>query len=118
MLFAAAYCALPALDCCSLHRPLLEPDGDPAEQQQQCRCRRNTPAPESPGVQQPMPPRAFHPHTVRAHRPGNVLDLLLTPIVQLQPNLALKMVIGRPGNQYAPGFAELLETGGDVDAVP
>ena len=64
-----------------------------------------------------MPPRALYAHAVGAYRPDDVLDLLLASIVQRQPYLALEVVIGGAGDQYAAGFAKLLETGGDIDAV-
>ena len=69
---------------------------------------------------QPQPPRlaaAVEPHAVGAHGPRNVLHLLLAGEVERQAKLALQVVVDGAGEQHAAGVAELLQPGGDVDAV-
>ena len=76
-------------------------------------------APAAPRGGTPVRPRRrpVQPHPIRPHRPGDVLDLLLAGELQRQPEPALQVVEGRAGDQHAAGLAQLLQAGGDVDAV-
>src|SRR5262245_15154182 len=64
-----------------------------------------------------MPPRAFNPNAIGAHRSDDVLDMLFAPIVQRQSDLALEMIVGGTGDKDAAGLAKLFEAGSNVDTI-
>jgi hypothetical protein len=52
-----------------------------------------------------------------AHRPGDVLDLLLAQIIEGEVELVADMVVHRPRHADPAGLGQGFEAGGDVDAV-
>jgi hypothetical protein len=52
-----------------------------------------------------------------AHRSGDVLDLLLSRIVEGEVELVADMVVHRPRHADPAGLGQGFEAGGDVDAV-
>src|SRR5215218_6927830 len=56
-------------------------------------------------------------HSIRPHRAINVLEGLLTQIDELDPSLALGVIVRRRRDTDAAGLCEALESSRDVDAI-
>ena len=56
-------------------------------------------------------------NAIGAHRPGDVLDLLVADELQRQVELALQVVVGGARDEHAAGIAKLLQARRDIDPV-
>jgi len=56
-------------------------------------------------------------HPVDAHRPGNVLDLLLAQILEDKGQPVAHLVVDRIGDEHPAGIGQGFDASGDVDAV-
>jgi hypothetical protein len=56
-------------------------------------------------------------HAVDPHRPCDVLDLLLAPILEDKGQPVANVVMNRIGDEHPAGIGQSFDLGGDVDAV-
>jgi hypothetical protein len=50
--------------------------------------------------------------------PRDVLEVLLTSVVEIRVNLSSELFVGCPRNQKITGLAQLLQSGRNVDTIP
>ena len=57
-------------------------------------------------------------HGIGSHRTGDILEILLAQIGELDLDLAADLIVGRRRDADATGFCDALKPRRDVDAVP
>ncbi|MFK4696992.1 hypothetical protein ABIF42_002586 [Bradyrhizobium diazoefficiens] len=58
------------------------------------------------------------PHSIDPDRTGNVFEVLLAQIAELNPDLALDLIVGRRRDADAAGLCDALKPRRNIDAVP